>query len=213
MHCHHLVVDGEKMSKSKGNQFTPRDLISKGADPIDLRFLLLSTHYRKMLNFTSEALAQAKASRRRLLDFFFELEHGDFAPEGPDPVVSDLIGKARQGFVEGLTDDLNISNALSALFEFAREVNTLIASERLGAGDAEASAALLREVDGVLAVLPPKELQEEALPPELASKIEARQKARQEKDFKLADQLRRELIGEGIILEDTKDGLRWKRTK
>jgi cysteinyl-tRNA synthetase len=213
MHCHHLVVDGEKMSKSKGNQFTLRDLVSKGADPIDLRFLLLSTHYRKMLNFTSDALAQAKASRGRVLDFLFELEHGDFGPEGPDSVVSDLIGKARQGFVEGLADDLNISNSLSALFEFVREVNTLIALEKLGAGDAEASAALLREVDGVLAVLPPKKLKEDALSPELASKIEARQKARQEKDFKLADRIRRELIEEGIILEDTKDGLRWKRTK
>jgi len=180
---------------------------------MDLRFLLLSTHYRKMVNFTSEALAQAKASRRRLLDFFFELENGDFAPEGPGPVIWDLIGKARRGFIEGLSDDLNISASLSALFEFVREVNTLIASEKLGAGDAEASAALLREVDRILAVLPPKALQEEALPPELASKIEARQKARQEKDFELADRLRRELIEEGIILEDTKDGLRWKRTK
>ena len=85
MHCHHLVVDGEKMSKSKGNQFTMRDLIGKGADPIDLRFLLLSTHYRKMLNFTSDALAQARASRRRLLDFLFELEHGDFAPGRTGP--------------------------------------------------------------------------------------------------------------------------------
>jgi len=213
MHCHHLVVDGEKMSKSKGNQFTLRDLVSKGADPMDMRFLLLSTHYRKMLNFTLDALAQAKASRRRLLDFLFELEHGDFAPEGPDRVVIDLVGKARRGFVEGLADDLNISNSLSALFEFVREINTLIATKKLGAGGGEASAAFLREVDRVLAVLPPKELQEEALPPELASKIEARRKARQEKDFKLADRLRRELIEEGIILEDTKDGLRWKRTK
>ena len=213
MHCHHLVVDGEKMSKSKGNQFTLRDLVSKGADPMDLRFLLLSTHYRKMLNFTSDALAQAKASRRRLLDFLFELEHGDFAPEGPDPVVSDLVGKARQGFIEGLADDLNISNSLSALFEFVREVNTLIASKKLNSSGREASEAFLREADRVLAVLPPKDPQEEALPPGLAAKIEARQKARQEKDFKLADRLRQELIEEGIILEDAKDGLRWKRTK
>jgi len=213
MHCHHLVVDGEKMSKSKGNQFTMSDLIGQGADPIDLRFLLLSTHYRKMLNFTSDVLAQAKASRRRLLDFLFELERGDLSPGRTNPVVSDLIGKARRGFVEGLADDLNISNSLSALFEFVREVNTLIASQKFGQGDAEACAAFLREVDSVLAIFPPKGLQEQALPPEIASKIEARQRARQQKDFKLADRLRQELIEEGIILEDTKDGLRWKRTK
>jgi cysteinyl-tRNA synthetase len=94
-----------------------------------------------------------------------------------------------------------------------REVNTLIATQKFAAGDAEACAALLREVDSVLAIFPPKGLQEEALPPEIASKIEARQRARQQKDFKLADRLRQELIEEGIILEDTKDGLRWKRTK
>jgi len=213
IHCHHLVIDGEKMSKSKGNQLTPRDLVNKGVDPMDLRFLLLSAHYRKMINFTSEALAQAKASRRRLLDFLFKLEHQGFAPKGTDPAVSDLIGKAGQGFVEGLSDDLNISNSLSALFEFVRDANTLIASEKLAAGDAVACGAFLRKVDSVLAVLPPKEFQEETLPPEIASKIEARQKARQEKDFKLADQIRQELFEKGIILEDTKDGLRWKRKK
>ncbi len=211
MHCHHLIVDGEKMSKSKGNQYTLRDLVAAGVDPLDLRFLLLATHYRKMLNYTSDALAQAAATRRRLLDFLYELDHRSFPAPGTGTGTEELIGKAREGFVAGLSDDLNISESLSALFEFVREVNTLIARGKLDTKGAEAAAAFVRDLDAVLAVLPPKA--EETLPAELDAKIEARQKARRDRDFSLADRLRDELLREGIVLEDTKDGVRWKRVK
>ncbi len=211
MHCHHLIVDGEKMSKSKGNQYTLRDLVAAGVDPLDLRFLLLATHYRKMLNYTSDALAQAAATRRRLLDFLYELDHRSFPAPGTGTGTGELIGKAREGFVAGLSDDLNISESLSALFEFVREVNTLIARGTLDTKGAEAAAAFVRDLDAVLAVLPPKA--EETLPSELDAKIEARQKARRDRDFSLADRLRDELLREGIVLEDTKDGVRWKRVK
>jgi cysteinyl-tRNA synthetase len=211
MHCHHLVVDGEKMSKSKGNQYTLRDLVAAGVDPLDLRFLLLSTHYRKMLNYTSDALAQATASRRRLLDFLYELEHRSFPAPGRGTGIGGILEQAREGFTAGLSDDLNISESFSALFELVREVNTLVASGGLdekGAGDA---ASFVRGLDEVLAILPPRA--EEILPAEISSMIEARQKARHDRDFALADRLRDELLREGIVLEDTKDGVRWKKVR
>ncbi len=211
MHCHHLVVDGEKMSKSKGNQYTLMDLVAAGVDPLDLRFLLLATHYRKMLNYTSDALAQAGASRRRLLDFLYELEHRSFPASGTGTGIASVLGRAREGFQAGLSDDLNISESLSALFEMVREVNTLVASGELDAKGAGDAAAFVRGLDEVLAILPPKA--EEALPAAMASKIEARQKARRDRDFALADRLRDELLREGIVLEDTKDGVRWKRVR
>ncbi len=211
MHCHHLVVDGEKMSKSKGNQYTLRDLVAAGVDPLDLRFLLLSTHYRKMLNYTSDALAQAAASRRRLLDFLYELDHRAFPRAGSGTSIDGLIGRAREEFAAGLSDDLNISESFSALFELVREVNTLMASGKLDATGAKDASAFVRGLDDVLAVLPPKI--EETLPAELSAKIEARQKARRDRDFALADRLRDELLREGIVLEDTKDGVRWKKTR
>jgi cysteinyl-tRNA synthetase len=211
MHCHHLVVDGEKMSKSAGNQYTLRDIVATGVDPLDLRFLLLSTHYRKMLNYTSEALAQATASRRRLLDFLFELDHRPFPSAGTGTAVDGLIERAREGFTAGLSDDLNISESFSALFELVREVNSLVASGKLDAKGAADAAALVRGLDDVLGVLPPKVA--ETLPAELSAKIEARQKARRDRDFALADRLRDELLREGIVLEDTKDGVRWKKVR
>ncbi len=211
MHCHHLVVDGEKMSKSKGNQYTLRDLVAAGVDPLDLRFLLLATHYRKMLNYTADALAQAAASRRRLLDFLYELEHRSFPAPGTGTGIAGLLDRAREGFQAGLSDDLNISESFSALFELVREANTLIASGELDAKGAADAAALIRGLDEALAVLPPKT--EEALSAATASKVEARQKARRDRDFALADRLRDELLREGIVLEDTKDGVRWKKVR
>jgi cysteinyl-tRNA synthetase len=224
MHCHHLIVDGQKMSKSKGNQFTLRDLMDKGVDPSDLRFLLLSTHYRKVLNYTAEALAQAAASRRRLLDFLFELGH--VAKPGPAGAsAATLVRETEERFMAALGDDLNISEALAALFAFVKSVNVLVAEDKATAGDAKAFLSFMRSIDGVLAILPegPAARDESGLtvsttvqaelPQELMDKIEAREKARKSKDFQLADRLRRELLQEGIILEDAKDGVRWKKVK
>jgi len=210
LHCHHLVVDGEKMSKSRGNFYTLRDLLEKGVDPLDLRFFLLSTHYRKMLNFTFDNLEQSRASRQRILDFVYELEHRTYAP-GSSPEVEQLSRQALDGFRSGLADDLNISAALASLFEFIREINSLLTRNLLKKEDAALVLKTISELDRVLAILPEKK--EEALPEEILKKIEERQKARQEKNFALADAIREELRQLGIILEDTKEGVRWKRIK
>jgi cysteinyl-tRNA synthetase len=210
LHCHHLIVNGEKMSKSKGNHFTLRDLRQKQADPLDIRFLLLSTHYRKVLNFTFEALDQAKASVQRIKDFLYELESRSF-PAGDSPSIKKLIQRAQDKFIGGLSDDLNISVALTALFELIKKANILIMEEKIRAGDAEALSAFVYRLDGVLAVLPPK--QAPTLEVAVSEKIQVREKARAEKDYALADRIRQELLQSGVILEDTKEGVRWKVIK
>lgn len=210
LHCHHLIVNGEKMSKSKGNHFTLRDLRQKKADPLDIRFLLLSTHYRKVLNFTFEALDQAKASVQRIKDFLYELESRSF-PAGDSPSITKLIQETQEKFIGGLSDDLNISVALTALFELIKKANILIMEEKIRAGDADALSAFVYRLDGVLAVLPAK--QEASLPEEVVKKIERREEARRAKQYGLADQIRKELLQAGIALEDTKDGVRWKALK
>lgn len=210
LHCHHLVVDGEKMSKSKGNFYTLRDLLARNVDPIDLRYFLLSTHYRKMLNFTFDGLEQARASRQRILDFVYDIEHRTFPP-GRSQNIQELSRKALEDFRQGLSDDLNISAALAALFEFIREINQTMSREKIGQDDAAQILHTIREIDRVLDILPEKK--EESLPPEILEKIELRQKARQEKNFALADAIRNELKEMGIILEDTREGVRWKKIK
>lgn len=206
LHCHHLIVEGEKMSKSKGNFYTLRDLLQRGVDPLALRFLLLSTHYRKTLNFTFEALEQATASLQRLRDFQIELETRTF-PDGQTDEVSQIIASARHDFREGLSDDLNISIALSAVFTLVKKVNLLLQQGKIKSGDALALKGWLKEIDQVLGVLPPPP---RSLPEEILEKIKLREKARKEKNYPLADRIRQELLEQGILLEDTREGTRWK---
>jgi len=208
LHCHHLIVGGEKMAKSKGNFYTLKDILDRNYDPLALRLLLLSTHYRKMLNFTFEALEQSSASLQRIKDFLYELKHHSFE-EGENKDISQLIEKQRNNFIKGLSDDLNVSVALTAVFEMIRKVNVLISQGKVYSKDAEKIVSSIRSLEGVLAVLPDEE--EELLPLDIMKKIEEREKARRDKDYKLADQIRNELLQKGIILEDTKDGVRWKR--
>jgi len=214
LHCHHLVVDGEKMAKSKGNFFRLADILAKGYEPAEIRFLLLSTHYRKMLDFTEDGLRQARTSRNRIRNLLFELRHIERdLPE--DPAAARALETARRAFVAGLEDDLNISEALAAIFELVKGVNILIAEGRLGSPDARKVLAFIEEVDtAVLACLAGKPGDGAAagdIDTWVRDKIEARQKARAAKDFKRADEIRQELAAAGIVLEDTKEGLRWKR--
>ena len=225
IHGHHLVVDGEKMSKSKGNFYTLTDILEKGYDPLDVRFLLVSTHYRKMLNFTFEALDQARTARRRIGNFLGELRAA--AQDGPsDQAVVQMVEEARTGFVAGLEDDLNISEALAAVFTLIKSAYPLLTRSEMTKADASLISEFMAEADKVLGVRPSPVVSASGkinatselsgagtvIEAEILAKIEARQKARADRDFKRADEIRDELLASGIVLEDTKDGVRWKRT-
>jgi len=192
-----------------GNTITLRDLIDgRKADPMAIRLLLLSTHYRKILNFTYDALDQAHASFRRIKDFVYELENTQF-PEGEKQSVVELIDNMKQTFSKGMSDDLNMSVSLTAVFEAIRKGHALISQGNIHKDDAKNLLSALRSVNEVLGILSDKH--EGDLPLDIAQKIQAREQARIEKDFAMADKIRQELVEEGILLEDTKDGTRWKR--
>jgi cysteinyl-tRNA synthetase len=210
IHCHHLIVDGEKMSKSKGNCYTLSDLLGQGADPMAIRLLLLSTHYRKMLNFTFDALEQAKASVQRMRDFLYELNNRSF-PEGSNEEVAGHIEEAKKKFSAGLSDDLNISVSLTSFFEMIKKANILISENRLFRKDRDDLLSVIHEIDSVLGVLGEEE--ELTLSQEILDLIKKREDARKSNQYDLADRLRQELLTLGIILEDTPDGVRWKKAK
>jgi cysteinyl-tRNA synthetase len=187
-----------------------RDLLAKNVDPYALRFLLLSTHYRKMLNFTFEALEQASSSLKRINDFLYELKNRPFE-EGENKDISRLVEETNKKFMAGLGDDLNISVALRALFDMIRKANILISQGKVHRKDAGKLMSAILSFDNVLAVLPGEE--EEALSIIVREKIKIREKARADKNYELADQIRKELLKQGVVLEDTKDGVRWKIVK
>ena len=208
VHTEFLLVEGEKMSKSKGNYYTVRQLIEQGNSPMAIRYLLLSVPYRTQLNFMLDGLRGADTAleglrnfRRRVMDFEGEA--------GSHPRVTELLTRAREGFEAGMNDDLNTSRALASVFEFRREVNIAMDDGEFFADDRATVLELLARIDSVLGVL--GEEKEQMLDPEIESKIDERNAARRGRDFKLADQLRNELAERGIILEDTPQGTKWKR--
>ncbi|HYL05288.1 MAG TPA: cysteine--tRNA ligase [Thermoanaerobaculia bacterium] len=159
LHAEHLVVDGQKMSKSLGNQYTLKDLLARGFSARALRYLFLSVHYRQKLNFTFEGLEGAAGALRRIDEMRFRLRHAVERAELPaladpsPPPAAAAVAALRRGFAAGLADDLNVSAALAALFAFVKEVNVAIEGERLVAGDKAAVDRALAEVDEVLGVL------------------------------------------------------------
>ncbi|MCD6454249.1 MAG: cysteine--tRNA ligase [Candidatus Aminicenantes bacterium] len=209
-HVQHLIVNGEKMSKSKGNFYTLRDLLSMGFSPRAIRYLLLTTHYRKVLNFTFDALYQATASLKRITDFLFELETRNFS-DGQTEEARNMIEKTKKDFTAALLDDLNISGAIAAIFEMIHWGNKAMEGEKLKKKDAEQIKLLFYDLDRVLAILPEKIIEE--LPDEIMELIKKREEARKNRDFATADAIRDELFKKGIILEDTKEGTRWKIIK
>ena len=208
LHCHHLIVNGSKMSKSKGNYYTLRDLIKKGIDPMVIRYLLLSTHYRKMLNFSFETLAQSDSALERIRDFLRELKERSFE-QGKNPLVQKFIDQTGAEFAESLGDDLNISMALKSVFNFVRKINKLLSKNQVYTEDSKLIVSALKKWDEVLGILPKDEDKE--LEASIKEKIDQRNKARKEKNYALADKIRDELYKQGIILEDTQDGVRWKK--
>ena len=203
MHTRFLLVDGKKMSKSLGNFYTLRDLQEKGHSNLAMRYLLLSNNYRAPLNFTFEALDASNEALARMRDFMLRLNEAQ--GEGTNPQAADIIGAVKAGFEEALDDDLNISKALAAIFDFMRDINKLDVSKQ----DAQAVHAAMAGFNTVLGVI---ELEKaETLEDEVGRLITDRQAARKAKDFRKADAIRDSLRARGIILEDTAQGVRWKR--
>ena len=207
-HFEHLKVEGETMSKSKGNYYTFRDLQAKGFTPEGVRYFLLSVPFRKQLNFTFDALRGAEKTVASLRDFRARLKTARTEP-GKDEAVSAATGKALAEFEAGMDDDLNTSVALAAIHDLTREINTAIARDDLREENRQEVLAALEKFDSVLGVL--GESRAEMLDGEIQQLIDERQEARHRRDFKRADDIRDELSGRGIVLEDTKDGVRWKR--
>ncbi len=207
LHSAHLVVEGEKMAKSKGNFFTVRELVEQGQDPLALRYLLMSVHYRKQLNFGEDTLIQARGALNRLKDFLYRLRNDPFS-SGKSIEIEALVKRAVQSFEESLDDDLNISGALAALFELVYEINKLADGKNVFAEDIPVIEAAIRKMDRVLgiAVFP-----ETSISADIEAWIEKRNEARRKKDFRASDEIRAMLQKQGIILEDTPAGTRWKK--
>jgi cysteinyl-tRNA synthetase len=205
LHVQHLIVDNEKMSKSLGNFYTLRDLLEKGYDPMTIRYLLISTHYRKLLNFTFAGLDQAKQSIKRVRDFIFTL-NGLKPGDGESAEITGLIYNSEQNFREQMDTDFNISGALGVLFDFIHQVN--LKQEELKAGDIKNVLGFIDRIDGVIGVI--KKQDTGSLDAGIEEKIKQRNQARKEKNFQLADAIRDELKARGIVLIDTPGGTRWK---
>ncbi|MDX2268922.1 MAG: cysteine--tRNA ligase [Bryobacter sp.] len=210
IHCEHLNVDMQKMSKSLGNIYTLRELMEMGHSPEALRYVLMSVPYRKKLNFTMESLAGAQTSIDRLRNFKLRLET-DKLPDGESEEISALAGRALDKFEAAMDDDLNTAEALAAVFEFVREANTLLDQGKFGAENVAGAMDLLARFDSIFDILKPGTRQDGLSDEAIEALVAERSAAKKAKQFARADEMRNQLLEAGIVLEDTKDGVRWKR--
>ncbi len=209
MHNGHVKVDDEKMSKSLGNFFTIRDVLDK-FDAQVLRFFLLSTHYRQPINFADTLLQQGQSSLQRLWDFMFLVKHQ--AKKGVKGVVrgtvEKAVSKAVGGFEKCMDDDFEISGALGCIFDLVKEINKIHEKNELGKEEAKLVLETMKKLDSVLNVL---ERDEGTLDAEIEGLIQEREKARKNKDWAIADTIRDQLHQRGIRLDDTAEGVVWRR--
>ena len=208
IHFEHLKVDGETMSKSKGNYYTFRDVAAKGYSAGAVRYFLLSVPYNKQINFTFDALGGAEKTVAGLRDFKARLSEAKASP-GLNEALHEATQSAAQEFEAGMDDDLNTSVALAVIHNLTRVVNTALSRKQLQEENKTELLDLLQRFDSVLNIFGDEA--REMLDSEVQSLIDQRQEARRRRDFGRADEIRHELADRGIILEDTKDGVRWKR--
>ena len=212
VHVEYLIVDEQKMSKSLGNTYTIPQVIERGYRPSAVRYLLLSAHYRKQLNFTWASLGQAEEALRRLTDFLARLDMVTVA--GEHPSIATRVATTRQEFSDAMQDDLNTASALGAVFELVRALNAAMDAGQVGTGDLPVIKDAFEQFDLVLGVLSLRQA-EDGRPPvpveEIDRLIEDRHAARRRRDFPAADRIRDDLATRGVLLEDGAGGTRWKK--
>ena len=210
LHSEFLNVEAQKMSKSAGNFYTLRDLRDMGYAAEPIRYLLASVPYRKKLNFTFDGLKAAATAIDRLRNFKLRIETDKFA-EGTNEALIERTAAASKQFGDSLDDDLNTAEALAALFEYVRDANTAMDSSEFRAGNIPAALELLDQFDRIFDVLRPSATDDAISDAQVEGLIAERAQAKKNRDFARADQVRKQLLEAGIILEDTKEGARWKR--
>jgi cysteinyl-tRNA synthetase len=210
LHAEHLIVEGQKMSKSLGNFYTLRDLLALGYAPETVRYLLASVPYRNKLNFTMDGVKAAATAIERLRNFELRLKSEKFAP-GSDAAAEERAAGATARFRECMDDDLNTAGALGVVFEFLRDTNSAMDSGQFGGENVAAAQAFLALFDSVFDVLRPAETVGGLSNDEIDALIAERVAAKKARNFGRADEVRAQLDAQGIVLEDTKDGTRWKR--
>lgn len=208
IHSEFLKIDDVTMSKSKGNFFTFRDLREQGYSSLAIRYLLLSVPYSKQLNFTFEGLQGAESTIERLRNFLgLVVNSGD--GEGSDERTAQMIASSLQQFEAAMDDNFNTAAALAAVHNLVRDINTVMAANALLAADREAVLSAVETFDSVLGIF--GESKTDPLDAEIEALVNERQDARAARNFTRSDELRDLLAEKGIVLEDTKDGVRWKR--
>src|SRR5579872_1174215 len=211
LHAEHLSIESQKMSKSLGNFYTLRDLLGMGYTPEAVRYLLAAVPYRKKLNFTFDGLKAAATSIDRLRNYKLRLETAKF-PDGSNPQLDIRTSEAHKAFDEALDDDLNTAEALAAVFEYIRDTNSAMDAGEFLAGNAISALEFLRRFDSIFDVLNPSVKEGGLSDAEIDGLIAERTAAKKARDFARADQIRAGLADQGVILEDTKEGVRWKRS-
>jgi cysteinyl-tRNA synthetase len=212
IHTEHLLVDGAKMSKSAGNFYTLRDLLDKGYSPRSIRYLLMSAHYKKQLNFTLDGITQADQALERIDNFTVRLH--DRKGPGENPEIKNICSSLINDFSETVDNDLNISGGLGVFFEFIHKINSMISEDNVSEKDAEKILEAVGKLDQVFGfVFSAAGEETDADKDKIDQLVNERIQAKKDKQFARADEIRELLKNEGIILEDTKDGTRWKRKK